>query len=144
MSLPATTTYLIKNIRWNIHSFINDSEIWKSKFGEVVQYMFWKLKFSREVVIRFKLGARLVAQDENGPCTNCYHYGDQEESGSKYWLCMNHRNEDITVWIDFEEFSKISRAGQVYHTYEEYEIKRRIVYLKVKAEMEEYLRQLSF
>lgn len=138
MSLSAANAYLNKNIRWNIQSFINDSNIWKAKFDEVIQLMFWKAKFSSEVVIRFNKGARLVAEDEYGPCTNCYHYGDQEESGSSGGFCMNHPVVEHPIWIDFEKFSKLSRFGSVQSTYEEYEIERRVDYLKKKAIHDSY------
>jgi hypothetical protein len=141
MSLSATNTYLNKNIRWNIQSFINDSDIWKAKFDEVVQLMFWKAKFSSEVVIRFNKGARLVAEDEYGVCTNCYHYGDQEASGSADGFCMNHAKGDCAIWIDFAKFSELSRFGAVYNTYEEYEIERRIDYLKKKARADELAKE---
>jgi hypothetical protein len=139
----STTAYLNKNIRWNIQSFINDSDIWKSKFDNVVHELFWKMKFSNEVIIGFKKGARLVAEDEFGPCVNCYHNGDHKEFGFGDGLCIIHTPEDFLIWIDFEEFSKISHLGSKYETYEEYEIERIAKQLRDKYRADEYNKMMS-
>lgn len=125
MNSPSTTAFNNQAIRWAICSFIGDCDIWKSKFDEVIQQCMWKIKFRKEVVIQFKKGARLVAFDEEGICPNCYHYGDQEYSGSLRGRCMNHyghEDEDM-VWTCFDDYKNISTFS-IYETYEEYEKER--------------------
>lgn len=132
-----------KSIRWMIYSYVNDVDIWKGVFNNVLEHLMWKVKFRDEVLIQFRPDARLVVFDEYGPCSNCYHYGDQEMYGSVDGVCCNHVGQIPDYWMCYKEFLGISGINFM-RSYEEYEEARLDEYWTNNMLREEWLEEFDF
>ncbi len=118
-----------QSLRWTIYSFVDDSNLWRNKFSEVLTQMIWKFKYST-VVARFSMGAKLVVYDEGG-CENCYRYGNGD-------VCDNHRGETPTYWLSYKKFSA---SSPFYHgeDFEEFEEERKAIIARDEEEMMIYM-----
>lgn len=122
---------LSKEIRWNIHSFINDIELNKEKYSEVIAQLKLRTYYSNNVLIRIKAGTRAVAEDQFGKCPNCYHFGKWKQFNSDMKMgirvCAYHKYEDKknmkVSYMSFDEFMSNSYQLMMhYESYEEYDM----------------------
>ncbi len=124
---------LPKSIQWTIRSF---EPVDKDKIKKTMQPVFQQLKykhaFSTEVIPLLLKGTRLVVCDEEGPCGNCYYYGDWDNLGSDGGFCANHANhkECDKVWLTFENYKKNSRLNYHFESYEEYALEKKMAIRK--------------
>ena len=125
-----------QSLRWIICSFVDDSNIWRNKFSEVLAQMIWKSKYSK-IVARFSEGAKLVVYDEfyGEACRNCYYYGNGE-------ACANHMSEIPTYWLSYKEYSASSRLYNE-KDFGEFEAERMAVRARDKEEMRVYMIQVA-
>ncbi len=123
MSAP-TMVFSNVSTRWLLYSFQPmDVEAMKKKFDTVMKQMVWKRAFDTEVLPRLLAGTRLVVEDLDGCCSNCYHYGPWDSAGSHEGFCANHADHEFEskVWMSWEEFRKSSGSSFHYENYTDYE-----------------------
>lgn len=140
-----TVAFNITNIRWAIYEFAVIEDNIKQEFNKVLQQLKYKIIFSAQVVPRLVKGTRLVAQDVDGPCNNCYHYGPWTVAGSIEGKCMNHvyDSDSGEYWMTFKEFVSTSRNNSHYSTYEEYEIECKIKFRKEEDQQKKMLEEVE-
>lgn len=100
----STSAFDNKSIRWYIYSYVSDIDLWKTKFDNVLQHLIWKVKFTNEVLVCLRQGARYIYCDENGPCLNCYEFGDWLVDNANYSICMYHDMELPNYWMSYREY----------------------------------------
>ncbi len=129
-TVRANTMFILsKDIRWNIHSFINDIDLNKEKYNKVMNELLLRVYYNNNVLIRIKSGTRPVAEDQFGKCVNCYHFGPWKQFNGDVKMgidvCAYHSYEDEenmkVSYMSFDEF--ISNSCQLmmdFSCYEEY------------------------
>lgn len=127
----------MKELRWAVYSFVERSDETKQGFKAVLQEMTAKHVFNKQVLPRLLKGTRKVIRDNvNGPCANCYHYGPYESAGSVRGKCMNHVYNEFSgeeeYWLTYKEFCKNTHPSLRFQTYEEYEMECKIRLQKKK------------
>lgn len=113
---------LTKELNWVVRSYLGG---------------FWKSVFNRDVLPKISKGWRLVVVDEEGPCPNCYHYGNGSTEP-----CMNHRGDVMEVFIDYATYKEISVLDSP-ETYHEWKLRRDAEEREREEEMNAYLDALE-
>lgn len=81
---------LTKDLRWLVHSFVNDIDERKQLFSATVVVELNQRKLKRIALDELINGTRIVAKDTpSDACGNCYMYGRENSSG----FCDTHETE---------------------------------------------------
>ena len=102
---------LEKYINWEINSYLKKND--------------WKQKFTNEVIPQINKGWKLVANDEYGPCINCYAYGNGSTINCNQSINRYIRNHDLTIFMSFDEYKKLTPLNVYFNNasdYQRYEI----------------------
>lgn len=96
---------LTKDLRWLVHSFINDIDERKQLFSATVVAELNQRRLKRIALDELINGTRIVAMDTpSDACGNCYMYGRENSSG----FCQMHETEQpySTTVLTYRQYCK--------------------------------------